>query len=303
MTTQSDGTSLVMPAAHDHHGQKEDPFGDPPKDRVDNLPHYHAFLLLGKERLFASHLTQLFYEVHMYQFVIEVSLDEASRLAFRREREAHPGDSYFLANTMPDEKVGTTSNDPMSLPQLAGRLRTSFVGNVFRGIPYQSKYMHWPWEGVRPVLADVQVEVMRIVHFRPFSKTMNYPDTLTYLLFGAENEAHMVHYQTKMPDYDHMASLQAAPSWLANDMLEAGVIIDLPDVPRLQGGGKDISVRCTNPFADGASIQVRYRGDGPRRPVTIGHSYWFCTRVCNDPDPCMEYTPCGSPTPPEYMPA
>lgn len=296
MTMQSD-----VATAHEHHGAQGDPFCDSPKERVVNLPHYHAFILLGKERLFASHLTQLFCEVHMYQFIMEVSLAEPARLAFRREREAHPSDSYFLANTMPDSKVGTTSDDPMTLPELAGGLRLSFTGTIFRGIPHQTKYAHWPWEGVRPVFRDVQVDVVRMVHFRPFSKTMNYPDTLTYLLFGAANEAHIVHCQTKMPDYDHMASLQAVPSWLANDMLAAGVMVDLPDVPRLEPGGR--GVRCTNPFADGASIQVRYRGDGPRRPLTIGHSYWFCTRVCNDPDPCTTYTPCGSPTPPEYMPA
>jgi hypothetical protein len=97
-----------------------------------------------------------------------------------------------------------------------------------------------------------------------------------------------------------MATLQNAPSWLASDMLEAGVVVDVPDVPRLDGGAQ---VRCTNPFVDGASVQVRYRGDGPRRPVTIGHSYWFCTRICNFPDPCMDYKPCGSRTPPEYMSA
>ena len=131
---------------------------------------------------------------------------------------------------------------------------------------------------------------------------MNYPATLTYLLFGSWNEAHMVHYQTKEPDYDHMASLRAAPSWLANDMLAAGVIIDLPDVPRVGTGEKAEGVRCTSPFEDNATIQVRYRGAGPRRPVTVDHTYWFCTRICNFIDPCEQYkSPCGSPTPNEYL--
>jgi hypothetical protein len=40
----------------------------PPEERVFNVPHYHAFILLGKEKLYASHLTQLFCEIHMYQF-------------------------------------------------------------------------------------------------------------------------------------------------------------------------------------------------------------------------------------------
>jgi hypothetical protein len=279
-----------MQMDHDHPGEED--ICAPPGERVFNEPHYHAFILLGKERLFASHLTQLFCEVHRYQFVIEVALPERLRSALIKDREAHPGHSYFLANTLKDPKVGNTCDDPMTLPELAGRLRTSFVGNVFRGIPTQDEYNDWPWIGQPPVLGNIPVSVERIVHFRPFSDTMNYPDTLTYLLFGAGNEAHMVHCQTKSPDYDHMASLQAAPSWLANDMLAAGVVIDLPDVPR-HGAGE--VVRCGKPFENGATVQVRYRSAGPRRPVTIDHTYWFCTRVCNKSDPCKYEEPCGTP--------
>jgi hypothetical protein len=204
---------------------------------------------------------------------------------------------------MVDKKVGNTCDDPMTLPELAGRLRTSFVGNVFRGIPPivppDTEYTHWPWEGVRPVFANVRVSIERMVHFRPFSETMNYPGTLTYLLFGAGHEAHMVHYQTKMPDFDHMASLKATPPWLENEMLAAGVVVDLPDIPRAEE--KDAAVRCTKPFENGSTIQVRYRAAEPRRAVTIDHTYWFCTRVCNKPDPCKLYGSCGSRTPPELM--
>jgi hypothetical protein len=284
----------------DHKHGEPDPCSRP-GESVFNEPHYHAFVVLGKKRLFASHLTQLFCEVHMYHLIIELSLPERSWEAFIKERAAHPGDTYFLANTLPDSKVGNSCDDPMTLSEVAARLRTSFVGNIFRGIPYQEKYEDWPWKGVRPFLSNISVSVERIVHFKPFSATMNYPSTLTYLLFGRENEAHMVHYQTRMPDYDHMASLRVAPSWLANDMLAAGVMVDLPDVPRLGASEQATGVRCTNPFKDGATVQVRYRSAGPHRPVTVGHSYWFCTRVCNNPDPCTQYKPCGSPTPGEYL--
>jgi hypothetical protein len=149
----------------------------------------------------------------------------------------------------------------MTLPGLASRLRTSFIGNVFRGIPPikppDSEYTHWPWDGVRPVFADVPVSVERIVHFRPFSETMNYPSTLTYLLFGSWNEAHMVHWQSKMPDYDHMASLKAAPPWLADDMLAAGIVVDLPDIPSSARGRRPQAHRfCTRGLQQTRSMQA-----------------------------------------------
>jgi hypothetical protein len=241
-------------------------------------------------------------EIHMYQFIIEVGLPEPWRSAYVKERQAHPRDSFFLANTLRDDAVGNPFSDAMTVPELQSRLRTCFVGHIFRGVPNKREYNQWPWIGVKPVLANVPVTVERIVHFRPFVEQFNPPSTLTYLLFGAGREAHMVHYQTKKPDYDHILSLQATPDWLAQDMLAAGVVVDLPDLPRLGAGDTAARVRCANPLEGLAEVAVRYRGTGDRRLVTLGHSYWFCTRVANHPDPCPNCDrPCGSPTPSEYL--
>jgi hypothetical protein len=219
------------------------------------------------------------------------------RSALIREREAHPSDSYFLANTCPDKVVGNTCDDPMTIPELAARLRTCFVGNIFRGIPHPQEYDHWPWDGRPPVFANIPICVQRIVHFRPFSDTMHYPSTLTYLLFGADEEAHLVHYQTKEPDFDHIATLHAAPTWLAKDLLASGVLVDTPDVPRLGASDQSARVRCHNPFKDGSIIQVRYRGAEPHRPITIDHTFWFCTKVTNREEHCKDGEPCGSKSP------
>jgi hypothetical protein len=257
-----------------------------PGESIANERDFHAFALLGKETLFASHLTMLDHEPHMYQMVIQISLPEPWRLAFIKEREAHPEDSYFIANTQKDPKIGNDFEDPMTVSELASRLRTSFVANIFRGVPYKKVYDSWPWNGVRPVLANIPISIDRIVHFHPFAWTMNYPDTLIYLLFGAGPEAHMVNLQTRKPDFDHVLSLANNPDWLARDMLQAGILVDLAGVPRLQPGDQTHRIRCANPIADRSTIDVRYRCADPRRPVTIGRTTWFCVRVGNHPDPC-----------------
>ena len=106
----------------------------------------------------------------------------------------------------------------------------------------------------------------------------------------------------KEPDYDHVASLKEAPGWLASDLLEAGVVIDLPDKPRF-GDDEDRArgVRCTAPFEGGTETDVRYRGAAPVRRIAIGDNKWFCTRIANNPDPCKEFNEraCGSETPKE----
>ena len=77
----------------------------------------------------------------------------------------------------------TPKTSPMTLPEAPGRWRTSFIGNVCRGCPTRMNIKDWPWRGVA-TRAPTSDQHARIVHFRPFSETTNYPDTLTYLLFG-----------------------------------------------------------------------------------------------------------------------
>jgi hypothetical protein len=100
-----------------------------------------------------------------------------------------------------------------------------------------------------------------------------------------------------------VANLKEVPGWLETDLLEAGVIVDLPDKPRF-GDDEDRrrGVRCATPFEDGAEVDVRYRGEDPTsKRITIGINKWFCTRIANKPDPCKEVNEraCGSEAPEE----
>lgn len=273
-----------------------------PGDPSQNFREFHASALVGTETLFASHLTMLHHETHMYQLVMQVSLPEPWRSSFIEERRKNPTDSYFIANALKDPDIGNNVEDPMTVAEIASRMRTSFVGNIFRGIPHRDRYHSWPWQGVRPVLANVPVDVDRIVHFHPFAWTMSFPETLVYLLFGAGQEAHMVNLQTRMPDYDHVLTLSKRPDWLPEDLLRAGAMVDLAGLPRLGEDDVATGVRCKNPIADGERIGVRYRCTGPARPVSVGHTSWFCTKLTNNPDPCSGCEgKCGSETPSEFI--
>src|SRR5205085_8900204 len=131
-----------------------------------------------------------------------------------------------------------------------------FMADVFRGIPNRPQYDHWPWDGMSPVISNVPVSVERIVFYRLFAMNMAYPKTLTYVLFGRGDEAHMTNYQTKEPDFDHILSLESVPRWLPARELEAGIVIDVPSVPE--------GVQCINPLSKGNEFAVRYRGiDAP----------------------------------------
>jgi hypothetical protein len=270
----------------------------------DASPGYHAFALIGRETLFASHLTMFHMDEHAYQFIIEVELSEPARSALGKLQQDHPTDSFFIANAMPDESIGDAVDDPMTVAQLAARKRKAFIGNVFHGVPDVHVKKGWPWVGVKPALANVEIEIVRVVHFRQFVYALTPPPKLLYLLFCAGKEAHMANVQTRYPDFDHVLTLREAPSWLDETMLRAGVQVEIQDIPRIDPAGA--RARCANPLADGKPVVVRYRGEGERESLDVAYTSWFCTRIVNmgieGGDPCEDCAArCGTPTPDAYF--
>jgi hypothetical protein len=273
-------------------GDHGDHGGSTPEDNdLKDEPHRHAHSLIGTKTLFTCHLTNHWWEPHMFQLVMEIQLADWAMDLYRKERLARPKESYFIANT-PD--------DLMPLSSFHTRKRTSFRADVWRGIPPTPKaqYETWPWQGVRPLIADVPVSVVRVVYYRPFVAHMPYPETLTYILFGNGDEAHMTNFQTKEPEFDHILSLSEAPKWLPKSLLEAGILIDIPDIRTIPSSGR----HCANPLPEGTNQEVRYRGSGDkpkdRRRIAIGPTYFFCYKIANkaENNPCAgSQAPCGSP--------
>jgi hypothetical protein len=247
---------------------------------IYNMPHRHAFVMTGTKTLFLCHLTQLHTEMHMYQLVLRVRLPDYVMQIYRDDQLRHPDSTYFLGNVELDE---------FSLPDLQTGARVAFIGEFWRDIPDEPVYTHWPWRDEKPVAANFDVEIERVVHYRHFDFNFNYPNSLTYFMFGAGNEAHLYHYQTREPDFDQVISLTAAPHWLPPRQLEAGININFPELPVRPEGEP---VYCTNPLVEHSYV-VQYNGlkqihgkDLPRYKVHIGRNLWCSTKVTNADNPC-----------------
>ncbi len=166
----------------------------------------------------------------------------------------------------------------LTVPDLATGYRKSFVADIFRGIPKRKVYLDWPWKDVTPLVARAIVMIDRVVYCRHFDFNLQFPDSLTYVIFGAGQEAHMTHYQVKEPDFDHVLSLDRAPCWLPEPMLECSVHLNFPDM-------RSAPVYCENPLLPG-TYNVEYAGQPEVRPIDVGASHWFATNVVNSEDPC-----------------
>ena len=249
----------------------------------------HAFVMAGRKTLFLWHLTMLHMEEHEFELVLRASLTPEAKKAWEADRRQHPDETYFLGNV---------ESDLMTVPELATGARTSFTASIWAGIPVKHSYKEWPWKGIKPIVADTPLTVERVVAFRHFDLQQNYPESLTYLLFGSGDEAHMGHYQTREPDFDEVVTLAIAPPWLPEPLLEAGVHVNLPEFPATP-------VYCSSPLLK-EDYKVRYCGQKPAPPhpghgagsaaaaggdalypLKIDRSLWFSTKVTNTKDPCQ----------------
>jgi hypothetical protein len=236
-------------------------------------PDQHAFVMLGEKTLFLGHLTMLHMPEHMFQVVLRAKLPDDAMAKYVTDRAKHPKETYFLGNS-PD--------DLMTMFSLHSG-RREFVADIFRGIPYKKEYMEWPWKNESPIVHNVKTTIEREVYYRQFDFNLQYPETLTYVVFGAGSEAHLMHYQVKEPDFDHMLSLAETPEWLPQEALEAGVHINFPTL-------RATPVYCSSPFRS-AEYQVQYSGQPGGYPVEIGTEYWFSTKVTNSGNPCVDVPP------------
>ncbi|WP_380053947.1 hypothetical protein ACFE33_12485 [Falsihalocynthiibacter sp. SS001] len=240
-------------------------------------------------------MTQYHHEEHKYQLVIKLELPPEAKSAYDEAREMYPLDTFILCNDDADSALFVIPDIP------AGR-RPTFKANIFQGLPEFTEeeeanphFFPWDKKRLKPIIADIEVRVQRIVTYRPFSHHLKQPDYATYLLWGEGEEAHMTNLQTASlcsgkfevpmfgPDYDHTMSLAEAPPWLDKPLLEAGIVVSVPDLRLCDPETGERTIPTDVPFKTGETISVLYRGMGPVLTVKAGPTFLAATAVCNSP--------------------
>ncbi len=284
---------------------------------VHNAPCQHAFIMTGgpvpidnmftKEnaKIYGVHMTQYHCEKHKYQLIMDIELtDPKQHKEYLRQRELYPEDTFVMANRIEDK---------YSIPQLGGGVRQTFKGAIYRGfrppvMPLPPNWFPWNDEDCIPVIDQVDVTINRIVLFRPFTHHEPAPETASYLMWGARKrrkdgtivaeQAHMTNLQTaelitgphEPPlyglDHDHVMDLAVVPEWISDDMLNAGIVVSVPCIPRKEDVPGRPHERRTKllpkpPFEPGDSIPVMYRGIQPPRAITVGNTYFWGSTVNN----------------------
>ncbi len=284
--------------AHDHHAMTREAMLEP---RLHNMPHQHAFALVGHDTIFAVHMTQYYMEEHKYQVIFELGLPDDVLARLRKARRQNPKDWFILSND---------DSDTFTIPDLASGRRATYRGQIFQGLPPftdrdEAKPHFYPWSPDRcqPLIDGFEAQVKRIVMFRPFAHNAIQPDQATYLVFGKDHEAHMTNLQTGRlagtrfdapaygPDYDHVMSLRERPAGFDDAQLECGITASLPALrlrPASHDGveriGAENTVPAHWPFKPGQHLTMLYRGTLPAFTVIAGDSFLFGTAVSSSPE-------------------
>jgi hypothetical protein len=266
MSTTPTGTPPVH-AGHTQHGHQH----GGPLNPLNIDPGQHAFIMLGEKALFLCHMTMFDMEEHCYQLILRATLPDETMKLYLAGLNQSPRTTYFLGNS---------NSDLLTVADLASGARRGFLADLFRGVPDRPKSDGWPWDG-RPqflVAANVEVTVDRVVYHRHFDMGLEHPKKLTYVLFGEGDEAHLNHFQTKEPDFDHVLSLSGRPDWLPKRKLEASVHVTFPSLA-------SSPLHCRDPLDPGVH-DVQYQGQGATLKLGVRESWWFSTAIVNSKDPC-----------------
>ncbi|MBY0129163.1 hypothetical protein H0177_02645 [Bacillus cereus] len=184
-------------------------------DTVENTPDIHGFVIMGKSNLFLEHISMFNMENHEYQCILRATIPEEDMKIINERRQKEPRVPLILANLSTDKYI---------LPEIASGYRTSFIGEILI------------WETDDPqrnprLISRVYVTIEQVIHYRHFTFQMGKISSLSYLLFGKDNEVFISHYVNESPNFMHILRLSEKPDWLLPVQVEACVLINFPDLP------------------------------------------------------------------------
>jgi hypothetical protein len=212
--TEMTGTVVVAPEAgnsdrdHDHGhgggtGHGPDAIGGHDHGHDHGLAHYHGFVTGGwsGDRIYMTHTPVLADERHNYQVIL--------RGHFVKPRHARIYEG--LRESAYGDQVVQIFHDHMSMPDIG-------AGNI-KLLP-NAEVAYWPGgtqttigpaQITVPGLEDVPIAIDEVLHFHQFKTDEAYPDALTYIMYGDDEDVFIDHLIEGAPSFHSVAKLAKAP--------------------------------------------------------------------------------------------
>jgi hypothetical protein len=146
------------------------------------MPSSHGFLIMGSEKLFSCHLPMFFMPNHSFQVILEIELGGNDIETYHKTRKENPGKPLIIMN-----------NTKMLLEDLvnSGSYKAAGYFANENGDPIGN-----------PFIESTTVTVKRKLLFESLNPNAEYPEKLTYYLYGTNSEFHLSHLLSKAPNFE-----------------------------------------------------------------------------------------------------
>lgn len=147
-------------------------------------PAGHGMLLLGTEKIYACHLPMFAMPKHRYQAILEIELNGTDIETYLNTRNENPSKPLIVMNRKPMllKDIVSPSNN---------RLQAFISFANENGDPIGE-----------PIIESTAVTIKKPLLFKELNPTGdNYPENLSYYLYGTDSEFHLSHILTKAPNF------------------------------------------------------------------------------------------------------
>ncbi len=269
--------------------QQADTSGDP--DPFPD-PGIHGFFMLGKNNVMLYHSSLFHSNNHPYQMITRANIAPAGVADYYSDNyyaQIDTGWMWIAHNAEWNASDVIIAQEDFVLPNIQAGTVTSFNGEISITARDGSGY---PQPSGHDYLSNVTFTLDRVMYFRHYDLSADYPETLTYLLFGiGDEDVYMAHYLTKRnengmenepPDplaFDDVVRIKR-PAWLAgeDDVLESVIEVKIPSI-------SVTSLPYFSPLPLNTPIDVTVYGDtskdGQKYTVEVVELVWFDTQTIN----------------------
>lgn len=162
---------------------------------------HHGMLLLGTKKIYACHLPMFAHKEHCYQAILEIELNSTDMEVYLNTRNENPSKPLIVMN-----------QEPMLLKDIVNPRNNN---SLHAFISFANENGDPVGE---PVIESAEATVKKPLLFKELNPTGdNYPENLSYYLFGTDMEFHLSHVLTKAPNFQQELDISLDDTTLAGD--------------------------------------------------------------------------------------
>ncbi|MEM6813671.1 MAG: hypothetical protein AAF600_04685 [Bacteroidota bacterium] len=238
------GPNPVPPSNHSGHNH-EDHYSHSSSEEVhdqnDHLKHFHGFVTGGitGDRIYMTHTPIFADERHHFQIILEAQFVESKHIiAYNKLRTSEFGhgkvDLFFDHLALINIQSGKVDELDLFGLRYHTDLQTENPEIVYRG----AKVFHPAFDSRKG--ARVRVKIKNVLHFRKFEPDMEYPESLTYLMYGNGTDVFFDYFISRAPNFHSVGKLAKVPDFWTSEMHNGVLKFQIPSRKIIEASPKQL---------------------------------------------------------------